>query len=163
MDNLITDALQWKFGADIAVSNGFRFCPPLVPDGDRAAAISNDYLWSMLPVDSIIKSGVVTGGQIVDWLEAEPEHTFSKHAAQRVGGWLVRFKGLTVAVTIGNRTGSRAGYIVKDDADGMRRRAALCLPLTFTETYRDQYDAFIAIVPCVGSDLHLEVAVNSQP
>ena len=30
-DNLITDALMWKFGTDFVVSNGFRFCPPLVP------------------------------------------------------------------------------------------------------------------------------------
>ena len=26
MDNLITDALMWKFKTDFAVSNGFRFC-----------------------------------------------------------------------------------------------------------------------------------------
>ncbi|HET6721549.1 MAG TPA: metallophosphoesterase, partial [Chitinophagaceae bacterium] len=31
MDNFITDALMWKFKPDIALSNGFRFCPPLVP------------------------------------------------------------------------------------------------------------------------------------
>lgn len=41
-----------------------------------------------------------------------------------------------------------AGYIIKEDSDAMLRRAALCSPLTFTETYRDQYDAFTAIVPC---------------
>lgn len=27
MDNLITDAIHWKFKPDIALSNGFRFCP----------------------------------------------------------------------------------------------------------------------------------------
>ena len=42
----------------------------------------------------------------------------------------------------------KAGYMLKEDADAMRRRAALCPPLTFTETYRDHYDAFTAIVPC---------------
>jgi hypothetical protein len=42
----------------------------------------------------------------------------------------------------------KAGYILKDDADAMRRRAALCAPLTFTETYRDHYEAFTAIVSC---------------
>jgi hypothetical protein len=41
----------------------------------------------------------------------------------------------------------KAGYILKEDADAMRRRAALC-PKTFTETYRDHYDAFTTIVPC---------------
>ena len=32
MDNLITDAIHWKFGTDIALSNGFRFCQPLAVD-----------------------------------------------------------------------------------------------------------------------------------
>jgi S-sulfosulfanyl-L-cysteine sulfohydrolase len=107
MDNLITDALQWKFRTDFAVSNGFRFCPPLVPEDGHEAAITDEYLWSMLPVDSIIKSGAVTGGQILDWLEAELEHTFAKDATERAGGWFVRFKGLEVTVTIGNSLGSR--------------------------------------------------------
>jgi len=43
---------------------------------------------------------------------------------------------------------SSAGYILADDADAMRRRAALCPDLTFTETYRDHYPEFTAIVPC---------------
>ena len=29
MDNLITDALMWKLKPEIALSNGFRFCPPI--------------------------------------------------------------------------------------------------------------------------------------
>ena len=64
----ITDALLSKFQTDFAVSNGFRFCPPLVPTEGGQAVITNAYLWSMLPVDSTIKSGVVTGQQIRDWL-----------------------------------------------------------------------------------------------
>ncbi|KZL89135.1 alpha/beta hydrolase domain-containing protein [Clostridium magnum] len=43
----------------------------------------------------------------------------------------------------------KAGYILKNDADDMLRRATLCPKLTFTETYRDHYDNFIAIVSCV--------------
>ena len=27
MDNLVTDAVMWRMKTDIAVSNGFRFCP----------------------------------------------------------------------------------------------------------------------------------------
>ncbi len=107
MDNLITDALHWKFQTDFAVSNGFRFCPPLVPPEGGEAALTNEYLWSMLPVDSALKTGVVTGQQIRDWLEDELENVFAKDPAKRFGGWLVRFKGLTVVFTIGNQKGSR--------------------------------------------------------
>src|SRR5262249_52609094 len=90
MDNLITDALMWKFNTDFVVSNGFRFCPPLVPHAGGDAAITIEYLWSMLPVDSAIKAGVVTGQQILDWLENELENAFSKDAENRFGGWFVR-------------------------------------------------------------------------
>jgi Alpha/beta hydrolase domain len=44
----------------------------------------------------------------------------------------------------------KAGYMISEDATAMRERAGLCPPLTFTETYRDHYDAFTAIVPCGG-------------
>lgn len=107
MDNLITDALHWKFPTDFAVSNGFRFCPPLVPPAGGEAPITNEFLWSMLPVDSTIKEGVVTGRQIRDWLETELENAFARDATQRFGGWLVRFSGLQVTLTIGNRKGER--------------------------------------------------------
>ena len=107
MDNLITDALMWKFNTDFVVSNGFRFCPPLVPPAGGEADITNEYLWSMLPVESAIKDGVVSGQQIVDWLEGELENAFAKDATRRFGGWFVRYKGLFVKFTIGNPMGQR--------------------------------------------------------
>ncbi len=72
MDNLITDAVMWKFKPDIALSNGFRFCQPLaVPQGAQKVAITNEFLWNMLPVDSTAKKGEVTGQQILEWLEKD--------------------------------------------------------------------------------------------
>jgi 2',3'-cyclic-nucleotide 2'-phosphodiesterase (5'-nucleotidase family) len=107
MDNLITDALMWKFPNDFVVSNGFRFCPPLVPPAGGEADITNEFLWSVLPVDSALKSGAVTGQQILDWLEGELENTFAADPTRRFGGWLVRFKGLFVKFTIANPMGER--------------------------------------------------------
>jgi Alpha/beta hydrolase domain len=43
---------------------------------------------------------------------------------------------------------ARAGSILSDEASEMRRRASLCPPLTYTETYRDHYERFVAIAPC---------------
>lgn len=112
MDNLITDAIMWKFKPDIALSNGFRFCPPLVPDPKTGVAdITMDFLWSMLPVDSEAKRGVVTGRQLWDWMEKELENAFAKDPAKRFGGWVVRFKGMEVNFTIDNEAGKRVNFI----------------------------------------------------
>lgn len=37
---------------------------------------------------------------------------------------------------------AEAGYILNQDVTAMRRRASLCPPSSFTETYRDHYDEF---------------------
>ncbi len=116
MDNLITDAVMWKFKTDIAVSNGFRFCPPLLPDPKTGFAdITREYLWSMLPVDSEVKVADVKGKQILNWLEKELENAFSKEANKRFGGWFVRFNGMKVTFTIGNEKGKRVQEVcIKD-------------------------------------------------
>jgi 2',3'-cyclic-nucleotide 2'-phosphodiesterase (5'-nucleotidase family) len=112
MDNFITDAIMWKFKPDIALSNGFRFCPPLVPDPVTGTAdITIDYLWSMLPVDSEAKMGTVSGKKLWTWLEMELENAFAKDPAKRLGGWVIRFKGMEVNFTLGNEPGKRVNYI----------------------------------------------------
>jgi sulfur-oxidizing protein SoxB len=112
MDNFITDAIMWKFKPDIALSNGFRFCPPLVPDPKTGVAdITMDYLWSMLPVDSEAKRGVITGQQLWGWMERELQNAFAKDPAKRFGGWVVRFSGMEVNFTIGNELGKRVNFI----------------------------------------------------
>jgi 2',3'-cyclic-nucleotide 2'-phosphodiesterase (5'-nucleotidase family) len=112
MDNFITDAIMWKFKPDIALSNGFRFCPPLVPDAKTGKAdITMDFLWSMLPVDSEAKKGIITGKQLWNWMEKELQNAFAKDPAKRFGGWVVRFKGMEVNFTIGNDAGKRVNWI----------------------------------------------------
>ncbi len=112
MDNLITDAIMWKFKPDIALSNGFRFCQPLaVNKKTGVAAITKEFLWNMLPVNSEAKTAMVTGQQIHDWLEKELENAFAKDPSKRFGGWFVRFKGMEVNFTIGNDYGKRLNWV----------------------------------------------------
>ena len=112
MDNFITDAIMWKFKPDIALSNGFRFCPPLVPDPKTGVAdITKDFLWSMLPVDSEAKLGMATGRQLWDWMEHELENAFAKDPEKRFGGWVIRFKGMEVNFTIEKEEGKRVNWI----------------------------------------------------
>ena len=107
MDNMITDALMWKFNVDVVISNGFRFCPPLYVKEGETADITMDYLYSMIPVDSQVIMADVTGQQLRDWLEKELENVFAKDPTRRLGGWLVRFQGMRIRFTIAKETGSR--------------------------------------------------------
>ena len=112
MDNLITDAIHWKFKTDIALSNGFRFCQPLAIDPRRGKAeITKEFLWNMLPVDSEAKLGIITGKQLWDWQEQELQNAFAKDPSKRFGGWFVRFAGMEVNFTIGNELGKRVNWI----------------------------------------------------
>lgn len=112
MDNFITDAIMWKFNPDIALSNGFRFCPPIVPDPKTGVAdITVDHLWSMIPDDSEAKQGTITGQQLWNWMETELENAFAKDPAKRFGGWVVRFKGMEVDFAIGNEKGKRINWM----------------------------------------------------
>ena len=60
-----------------------------------------------MPVDSVLKTGLVAGRQILDWIEGDLENAFAKDATRRFGGWFVRYKGLFVRFTIGNPMGRR--------------------------------------------------------
>ncbi len=112
MDNMITDAIHWKFKTDIALSNGFRFCQPLAVDPKKGKAdITREFLWNMLPVDSEAKLGVITGKQLWDWQEKELQNAFAKDPSKRFGGWFVRFAGMEVNFTIGNEFGKRVNWI----------------------------------------------------
>ena len=112
MDNLITDAIMWKFKPDIALSNGFRFCQPLAIESKTGiATITKEFLWNMLPVNSEAKTGLVSGKQLWDWLEKELQNAFAKDPSKRFGGWFVRFNGMEVNFTIANETGKRLNWV----------------------------------------------------
>lgn len=111
MDNFITNAVFNKFKPDVALSNGFRFCPPLVASPEKPSEITNDFLWSMLPVNSQARSGMVSGEKIWKWMEKELENVFAKDPAKRFGGWVVRFSGMNVNFTSKNDMGKRVNWI----------------------------------------------------
>ena len=98
IDTMILNALHWKLPEiDIVLSNGFRFCPPrTTPDATGNIPITEGFIYDMLPVDSTVRTGTVTGKQILDWLEKELNNVFAKEASERFGGWVIKFKGMKV-------------------------------------------------------------------
>ncbi|WP_189702529.1 bifunctional metallophosphatase/5'-nucleotidase [Subsaximicrobium wynnwilliamsii] len=111
MDNMITDAARWKTGADISISNGFRFGNPIVPKNGKPEPITRANLWNLLPVNEPVKTGKATGKQIKDWLEKEMHNAFAQNPTERFGGWLVRFSGMKVNFNSQNDKGNRISAI----------------------------------------------------
>ncbi|TXE13714.1 bifunctional metallophosphatase/5'-nucleotidase [Algoriphagus aquimarinus] len=109
IDTLVLDAISWQNpDIDIILSNGFRFCPPRsTPDHTGNIPITNGFIYDMLPVNSNIRTGKVTGEQIRFWLEKELNNVFAKEASQRFGGWVVKFKGMYVEFNAFGEEGDR--------------------------------------------------------
>lgn len=114
IDTMILDALRWRLPEiDIVLSNGFRFCPPrATPDASGNIQITNGFIFDMLPVDSFIRTGKVTGKQLLDWLEIELNNVFAKDASKRFGGWVTKFNGMTVKFRAFGEEGKRVDSIV---------------------------------------------------
>jgi 2',3'-cyclic-nucleotide 2'-phosphodiesterase (5'-nucleotidase family) len=113
IDTMILNALRWKMSeVDIVLSNGFRFCPPrTTPDATGNIPITEGYIYDMLPVDSVVRKGKVTGAQLKEWLEKELNNVFAKNAAERFGGWVVKFKGMKVEFNAFGEKGQRVQKI----------------------------------------------------
>lgn len=109
IDTMILDAINWQVPeVDIVLSNGFRFCPPrTTPDKTGNIPITHGFIYDMLPVDSTIRTGKVTGTQIKNWLEKELNNVFAEDASKRFGGWVIKFKGMEVEFNAFGEEGHR--------------------------------------------------------
>jgi S-sulfosulfanyl-L-cysteine sulfohydrolase len=114
IDTLILNAIAWQIPeVDVVLSNGFRFCPPrATPDHTGNIPITNGFLFDMLPVDSPIRTGKVNGKQIAEWLEREINNVFAKDASKRLGGWVVKFKGMEVKFYAFGEEGKRVQSVL---------------------------------------------------
>jgi 2',3'-cyclic-nucleotide 2'-phosphodiesterase (5'-nucleotidase family) len=118
IDTMILDALKWKVPeVDVVLSNGFRFCPPrTTPDHTGNIPITDGFIFDMLPVDSTVRTGKVTGLQIKEWLEKELNNVFAKNASERFGGWVIKFKGMHVSFNAFGEKGKRVKEVMIGDA-----------------------------------------------
>lgn len=114
IDTLILDALKFSMPqVDIVLSNGFRFCPPRVtPDHTGNIPITNGFIFDMLPVDSVVRTGEVSGQQILDWLEKELNNVFAKNAKERFGGWMIKFSGMKIKFYAFGEKGKRVSEVM---------------------------------------------------
>ncbi len=102
LDHLLADALRDATGTEIALSNGFRFGNPLPPGPIREAD-----LWNFYPVVTHLKTGKVTGRQLLDFWERELENVFAEDASKRFGGWIPRPSGMSMTFEASAPAGQR--------------------------------------------------------
>ncbi|UJP63523.1 bifunctional metallophosphatase/5'-nucleotidase [Mongoliitalea daihaiensis] len=114
IDTMVVDAVKWQLpDVDIALSNGFRFCPPNVtPDETGNIPITRGNVYDMLPVDSIVRVGEVTGQQLMDWMEVELNNVFAEDANRRFGGWVTKFKGMEITFNAFGEQGKRVQSMI---------------------------------------------------
>ena len=108
MDNLITQAYQEYTGAEVAVSHGWRFGPP-IPAGD----ITLGDLWNMLPLDVPVFTLRLTGRELRDLIEKWMADSATAPINQK-GGYFTRQSGMNVVARINNPDGYRVEELFID-------------------------------------------------
>jgi len=101
-DDFITDAIRDSVQVDIGFSNGFRFGIP-IPAGDLTVGD----LWNLLPMDTRVKTGWVTGLQLRAYLENELELVYSQDPSKLSGGWGPRASGMQMWYEVRAKSGNR--------------------------------------------------------
>lgn len=102
MDDVLLAAVAAAGGTEIAFSNGWRYGAPVPP----GAVTCND-LWNIVPVDPPVSTVTLTGREILDMMEENLERTFSCDPFGQMGGYLKRFRGLTLFLKLENPKGQR--------------------------------------------------------
>lgn len=116
MDNLIADAVRDATGADIGLTNGFRFSYPVTP-----GPMTEEDLFNVFPMDAPLKLGTLTGRQLKAFWEDGLDQVFAADAYGQRGGWGPRASGMTLRVRLGAPKGQRViemrvgGVPVADD------------------------------------------------
>ncbi|MCS3730919.1 bifunctional metallophosphatase/5'-nucleotidase [Bradyrhizobium sp. UASWS1016] len=120
MDDLLLAAIATAGDTDIAFSNGWRYGAPIPP-----GLITMNDLWNIIPTNPPVSTVDLTGTEIQEMMEKNLERTFSADPFGQMGGYLKRFRGLTIYGKLENPPGQRIEHIF--------RRGA---PVLAGETYR---------------------------
>jgi sulfur-oxidizing protein SoxB len=102
MDNLLLDALMEVSGADVALSNGWRYGAPIPP-----GPLTMNDLWNIIPTNPPLSLCEITGEELWAMMEENLEHTFSCDAYQQMGGYVKRCLGLNMYFKVENPEGRR--------------------------------------------------------
>ncbi len=129
VDKLIANAFRELTGADMAVTNGFRFGIG-IPAGE-AIRLSDLYHW--LPLASHVAMGEMTGNLIMDRFERFVAEVLDPNPFRRGAGWLVRTSGVRFYLDLTGPTGPATRRIMR--AEVLNRQGGQWEPLVGDRVY----------------------------
>ncbi|MCQ0971944.1 5'-nucleotidase C-terminal domain-containing protein [Paracoccus sp. TK19116] len=97
MDDVLLDAIAAASETQIAFSNGWRYGAPIPP-----GPVTAHDLACIVPTDPPIETVHLTGAEIVEMMEQNLEATFCADPFGQRGGYVKRFRGLTLNVKLEN-------------------------------------------------------------
>ena len=161
MDDLLLAAIALAANTEIAFSNGWRYGAPIPP-----GPVTLNDLWNIIPTNPPVSTVDMTGAEIREMMEENLERTFSADPFGQMGGYLKRFRGLTIYGKIENPTGRRIEHIFTQNEileDGRDYSVAFVteqgVPKKFGRNRRDlSVDAIAAL-----RDYFRSVSNNSDP
>lgn len=112
MDNLLLTSLLHETGAQIAFSNGWRYGAPI----DIGPVTMRD-LHQIIPVNPPVSVVDLTGKELIEMLEENLEHTYSRDPFNQMGGYVKRALGIKVYLKIENGEGQRVQKIFVGDEE----------------------------------------------
>ena len=102
MDDVLLAAVARAADTDIAFSNGWRYGAPVPP-----GPVTMNDLWNIIPTNPPVSCVKMKGSEIRDMMEENLERTFSSDPFGQMGGYLKRFRGMTIYGKLENPAGHR--------------------------------------------------------
>ena len=106
MDDVLLAAIARVADAEIAFSNGWRYGAPVPP-----GPVTMNDLWNIIPTNPPVSCVKLRGSEIWDMMEENLERTFSSDPFSQMGGYLKRFRGMTIYGKLENPAGHRIEHI----------------------------------------------------
>lgn len=110
MDDVLLAAVALSSGTKIAFSNGWRYGAPIPP-----GPVTVSDLWNIIPPNPPISTVDLTGSEIWELMEDSVQRTFASDPFEQIGGYLKRFRGMTVYGKLENPHGERIEHIFVGD------------------------------------------------
>ena len=110
MDDVLLAAITQAAGTEIGFSNGWRYGAPVPP-----GPVTMNDLWNIIPTNPPVSVVKLKGSEIREMMEDNLERTFSADPFGQMGGYLKRFRGLTIYGKLENPPGHRIEHIFSKD------------------------------------------------